>query len=485
MLSYRKKIKNRVNKTIKRCLTLTAAGVILMTAVFSYLPVSVHAGEINTASPTGAALPETKKDVWPEAPEISAEAAILFEVSTGTTVYSKNATEKYYPASTTKLMTALLAVERCPLSDVVTMSYEAISSVGWDSSRIGVISGEKLTMEQCLYSILLASANEVTYAVAEHIGSTSENFVKMMNQRAAELGLINTNFTNPHGLHDEFHYTCAYDLALIMKKCIEYTTFCRISNNHYYEIPPTNLCEESRVIAQTHQILRKKIKYDGVFAGKTGHTDEAGNCLVTACERDGLQFICVVLKEPTSESCYTDTIALFDYGYQNFSKVSMSASDNGTKSNAFPVLFSDEDAFVYEVSSALSVSEATVLLPVGASFEDVKNECTLTPLLKTEKGENVIGTAYFYYAGVRVGNTEIIYTADKEEVLDEAAYYMAQYGNTPEFDQAEYDRIRGILPEPEPEPEKDLRPMIIGFLTGGVVLILGIVVVLMNNRKQG
>lgn len=426
------------------------------------------------------AAPEDAK--WPEAPEIMAEAAILYESSTGTILYEKNAKERMYPASTTKLMTSLLAVEQSPLSDIVEMSHDAISSVGWDSSRIGMITGERITMEDALYAVLLASANEVTYAVAEHVGGSAKNFVKMMNERAKDLGLVNTHFENMHGLHDENHYTCAYDLARIMNKCIEYTTFCRISHNHYYEVPATNLCE-SRVIAQTHQILRKKIAYDGVFAGKTGHTDEAGQCLVTACERDGLTLICVVMKEAAQADCYTDTIALFDYGYENFRLYSASAASEDLKANAFPVLFDDVDAFVYEVSSALSVKDATLILPINGSFADVENKCKLTPLIKIEKGENVIGTANFHYAGVSVGITDIIYTAEKEEIIDEAAVYLTENQGKDTFDQAEYDRLCGIIPEEPEAPPKDLRPIIIGALSGGFVLVVGLIIVIAGHRK--
>ncbi len=467
MLSCSKKI----IKYVKRAAAFTLACGFLCV---SLIGTGLNASEVK-AAPSDA--------VWPESPEVKAGAAILFESSTGTVIYEKNAKEKFYPASTTKLMSALLAIEQCPLSDVVEMSHDAIANVGWDSSRIGVITGEQLSLEDCLYSILLASANEVTYAVAEHVGGSVKEFVKMMQARANELGCVNTHFANPHGLHEEDHYTCAYDLALIMNKCISYTTFCRISHNHYYEIPATNLCE-SRVIAQTHQILRKTRTYEGVFAGKTGHTDEAGQCLVTACERDGLTLICVVLKEETQDDAYEDTMNLFDYGYNNFMLYSASSSDETEKVNAFPVLFDDEDAFVYEISSALSVSDATLVLPINGSFSDVENRCELTPLIKIEKGENVIGTANFYYAGVSVGTTNIIYTSDKEEIIDAPEVYLQENEGKDTFDQAEYDRLRGILPDDTPVEETEHRPVIIGILAGGTVMIVGIIIVIAMYRRR-
>ena len=201
---------------------------------------------------------------WPIAPEITSPAAVVIEASTGTILYNKAAYDSYYPASTTKLMTAILAIEQAPLSDIVTCSYDSVNSIGWDSSRIGLVKGEQIDMENALYAILLASANEVSYAVAEHVGGSYRKFVNMMNQRAAELGCVNTHFNNPHGLDDPEHYSCAYDLALIARKAIEYNTFRRISGASYREIPPTNL-NVSRVFGNTHQILRKRISCEGVF----------------------------------------------------------------------------------------------------------------------------------------------------------------------------------------------------------------------------
>ena len=154
---------------------------------------------------------------WPEPPEITAAAAVVMEASTGSVLYNKNAYDAYYPARTTKLMTSLLAIEQCPLSDVITCSRESVESIGWDSSRIGLVAGESIDMENALYAILLASANEVSYAVAEHIGGTADYFVSLMNERAADLGCVNTHFMNPHGLDHEEHYSCPYDLALIAK----------------------------------------------------------------------------------------------------------------------------------------------------------------------------------------------------------------------------------------------------------------------------
>lgn len=418
-----------------------------------------------------------KRLSWPEAPEITAAGAIVMEASTGTILYEKNAYEAYYPASTTKLMTSLLAIEQCPLSDVVTCSYDSIHSIDKDSSRIGLTVGEQVTMEEALYAILLASANEVSYAVAEHIGGTIDNFVAMMNKRAAELGCVNTNFKNPHGLDNEEHVTCPYDLALITKQAISYTTFRRISGSYYYEIPATNL-NVARPIGNTHQIIRKRIKYDGVFAGKTGHTSIAKNSLVTCAERNGLTLICVVMREDTSDQAYTDTIALLDYGFKNFHLYELSTSDVASK-NAFPALFEDKDAFVFDVQSPLSISSTSIVLPLEADLSNLTKEVELKPSTSFVEGNNIIGKVSYYYADNYAGSSEIIYYSNHAVTLvsdsssDEEATATLS-GNTNSYGSSKM------------EDGKDLRPLIISAIVFLFTLVLGgyIVLVEIPYRKR-
>jgi len=412
---------------------------------------------------------------WSEQPEITSEAAIVIEVSTGSILYNKAAYDAFYPASTTKLMTALLAIEQCPLSDIVTCSKESINSIGWDSSRIGLVAGEKIDMENALYAILLASANEVSYAVAEHIGGTMEAFVSQMNRRAQELGCVNTQFVNPHGLDNENHYSCAYDLALIAKKAIEYTTFRRISNAYYHQIPATNL-NVARNIGNTHQILRKKISYEGVFAGKTGSTSKAGNCLVTCAERDGMTLICVVLKAPDSDTVYKDTMALLDYAYNNFSLTPINNSADTT--NAFPMLFDDEEALISNVYSPLTVSDTILILPKGTSQTDLTKEIHLYPSTGFVSGENIIGEVSFYYLDNYVGSANIIYHSEADvnlvptptPVEPEEAISTGNSLNGEDANSTDTEEP-GIT---------DLRPMIIGIIVGGIVLVAGLYLVIIE-----
>ena len=149
----------------------------------------------------------------------------------------KNMHDTHYPASITKIMTALLAIENCEMDEVVTVPPEAVYMED-KGTHIALDAGEQLTVEQCLYAIMLASANDAVYALAEHVGGTYENFIRMMNDKAKEIGCQNTNFTNPHGLPDESHVNSAYDMALITKAALQYDMFRTVSGAFYYEIPP-------------------------------------------------------------------------------------------------------------------------------------------------------------------------------------------------------------------------------------------------------
>ena len=439
--------------------------------------------------------------VWPEAPEIAAEGAVLIEASTGTIIYNKNAYERFYPASTTKLMTALLALEQSSLSEIVTCSYKSVHSFGWDSSRIGLVEKEQINMEEALYAILLASANEVSYAVAEHIGGTMDNFVALMNERAKELGCVNTNFVNSHGLHEEEHYSCPYDLALIAKKAIEYTTFCRISNSSYHIIPETNL-NVSRTIPNTHQILRKKISYEGVFAGKTGHTSIAGNCLVTCAKRNGMTLIAVVMKSPDSTTVYNDTIALLDYGFHNFELSEVSFQSDTT--NAFPFLFEDEDVLVSEVNSPLTTGVSNVVLPIGASYENLTKETALLPVTALSAGNNIIGKVSYFYADNYIGSADLFYYSEEAVTVKTQPTPSPTPSATPtplptEASSPEPTDTPAETPTEVPtetpaetpvpgassddssqtskEPPKNTRPLIIAIIAGAVVLIFALYII--------
>lgn len=258
---------------------------------------------------------------WPKGPQVAAETAILMDVDSGEILYAKGIDEKRYPASTTKIMTAWLAIENSNLSDEITFSQDAVYNIEPGSTHIGIQPGEILTMEQSLYAILLASANEVSNGVAEYVGDGSISaFVDKMNERAASLGCTNTHFMNPSGLHDDNHYTTARDLATIACAAFQNKTFRKIIGTEYFIEPKTNLTDEERWLNNHNKMLLSGEKhYDGCLGGKTGYTTTAGNTLVTFAERDNMRLVCVVLAD-TLRFQYSDTASLFDYGFGNFHK---------------------------------------------------------------------------------------------------------------------------------------------------------------------
>lgn len=460
---------------MKHKIKIFLMGFLTTALCFSSAPVTTLATDTTAPAPSAE---------WPKPPELESAAAVVIEASTGSVLYNKNAYDAYYPASTTKLMTSLLAIEQCPLSDIVTCSRESVESIGWDSSRIGLVAGESLDMENALYAILLASANEVSYAVAEHIGGTADYFVSLMNQRAKDLGCINTNFVNPHGLDHENHYSCPYDLALIAKKAMEYTTFRRISGSYNHQVPATNK-NDARWISNTHPFIKKNVVYDGVFAGKTGSTSKAGSCLVTCAERDGMTLICAVMKAPNSSTVQEETRKLLDYAFNNFKLTPLTASESSTK-NAFPILFDEEEALISEVSSPLTVSNTSLVLPTGASYSDLTKKITLSPSKIFVAGENVIGEVNYYYADNYVGSAEIIYHSEAEVIVVPSPTpaptatpvpTLSPDGTTGTGDSQE---AISIVDKSTSEEEPDNRPLIIGILVGVVVLAAGLYLVLVE-----
>lgn len=269
---------------------------------------------------SSAQTPDTTPSTDP--PSISAVSAVLMDATTGTILYEKDCHSQQYPASITKLMTILLALEHGNLEDTITFSHDAVYSIEPGSSHIAIQEGETLTLEQVLYGIILRSANECANAVAEYVDGSMEAFAKHMTERAKELGCEHTNFVNAHGLFDENHYTTAYDMALISRELLQNDTYRSIMSDTYYVIPPTNKQTEERPLHGQHQMLNESSLYYYEYAegGKTGYTVEAQNTLVTYAKQGDTELIAVVLKCSGAQH-YVDTKALFEYGFEHFQTV--------------------------------------------------------------------------------------------------------------------------------------------------------------------
>lgn len=266
----------------------------------------------------------TEQDVVSK-PTVTAESAILMDAQTGTTMYEKDIYTKRYPASITKIMTCLVARKHAKLNEVVTFSNEAVFGIERNSSNIGIDVGESMSMEQCLYAILLASANEVASAVAEHVGGSVEGFAQMMNEEALALGCQNTHFVNANGLPDEDHYTTAYDMALMTRAFFADEVLAEMAGTVFYHINATMTQPDEIDLQNHHRMLvgcryGSKYSYEYTLGGKTGYTDVARQTLVTCAQKDDMRLVCVVLKDETPEH-YLDTTNLMEYGFANFAQL--------------------------------------------------------------------------------------------------------------------------------------------------------------------
>lgn len=254
---------------------------------------------------------------------INAESAILIDGDTGKVLYEKSAYEKRAPASTTKIMTALLALEHCKPTDVATVTSEAITSVPSGYSTDLLKMGEELTIKDLLYALLLPSSNESANVLAIHIAGSIDSFASMMNTKAMELGCKNTHFVNPNGVHDDNHYSTAYDLSLIAKEAMKNDIFKQIVSTASYTLPNSNKYSRiDRTLITTNDLIKKQSDnyYEYAIGIKTGFTTPAKNCLVSSATKDGKTLIAVVLRSSTDNNRYNDTKTLFNYGFDNFSK---------------------------------------------------------------------------------------------------------------------------------------------------------------------
>lgn len=355
-------IRNIFARTLAAVLAAVTVAVPALAAVSQdYVAVTAYAATTGTGS--------SSDTDWPVAPDITSASAILIDADTGAILYEKNSHEVSYPASTTKILTGLLTIENCSMDEIVTFSKEAANSVTWEDAQLGTKAGEQYTVEQALYGLLLHSANEIAYGLAEHVAGSLSAFTDMMNERAAECGALNTHFANASGLHDLNHYTTAYDMAMIARDCYNNTTFINIdSTSTTYTIPATNKTSTARSVSPRHQMLKgRTYEYEYCKGGKTGFTDEAGFTLVTFAEKDDMRLICVCFKSE-SETRYVDTRALFEWGFTNFKKITTSVSSISS------MLTSDsfyDSAVFNQYKLNLNLNASTITLPRNLSVGDV------------------------------------------------------------------------------------------------------------------
>ena len=343
---------------------------------------------------------------WPQGPQIEAEAAVVMDADTGAFLYSKNMDRKEYPASITKIMTALVAIESGKLDSKIKFSENAVYNLEEGSSHVGIQVGEVLSMRRALYGLMLESANDVANGIAETVGGSISGFADLMNAKAAELGCVNTHFTNPHGLQNEEHYTCARDMALITQAALKHPTFQKIAGTTNYTCPKTNKVDEERYWYNHNQMIQKDAEYyyEGCFGGKTGFTSDALNTLVSYAKKDGRTLICVELHVNGKDKAYSESHAMLDYAFENFQNVTVPANESTvTRSQLIGMDNLGE-------LSALRTGEMDETLVSGPSEVTVTIPKTAEASAVERKG-NGSGGLIYSYNGWQVGNTSLSYNS--------------------------------------------------------------------------
>lgn len=357
--------------------------------------------------------------------EVTAEGVMLASLDTGDVLYSKNADKKLYPASLTKIMTALILLENTPDidSEIITVSHSAIHALDGTGSSIGGLKeGEKLTARQALYYLLMSSANECANAIAEHYGNgVISNFIDLMNKRAEELELIGTHFVNPHGLHDPEHYTTVQDIYTLSLTALKYDAFVEVTSTKRYQMPPTNMQGERLLVTTNflqdrNNALGSEHYYEYAKGVKTGFTDEAGRCLVSTAYKDGYGYICVLMNTPPYKNGaknfvqFTESKKLYEWAFSNFEYKTVVEPDTPV-AEATVELCWEHDFVPMALEGGLSA-----VLPKGADRSTV--QIKPAPYKETydapiKKGE-VLGTAGIYYAGELLGTVNLV-AADSRE----------------------------------------------------------------------
>lgn len=366
--------------------------------ISSFLIVIIAMCSINVATPTKVNGQNTQ---WPSGPSLVATSAILIDASTGTILYSKKMDKKMYPASITKIMTALLTIENCKMDETVVFSDNAIHSLNYDDANIGCQVGEKMSVKECLYALMLSSANEVATALGEHISGSTKEFSKLMNERAKQAGAKHTHFENANGLHNVNHYVTAYDMAMIMRDSLKYPVFREIINSTEYTIKKNNKRKESFASYQRHKMVWETsgFYYNGVIGGKTGYTDQAGTTLVTSATRNGMTLITVVLHS-NGNNVYHDTAALFDFGFNKFKSVNVSKNDSRFTDNSLPF----KSPFTNSKKNIRLDEESNVVIPKNVNFSSLKTNVNFN------QTNDSFATITYSLGDKTVGSAKLIYT---------------------------------------------------------------------------
>ena len=380
-----------------------------------------------------------------DGPDVKAEAYCVINRKDGSIVYSKNMDDRYYPASITKIMTALVTLEHCTdLDDTVVFNSEVMDSISSNSSTLNPVAilDEEMTVRDALFGLMLNSANECASALAVYTAGSIDAFVEMMNEKAQELGAVNTHYMNAHGLDDDDHYTTAHDMAIIFDAALKNDVFRYVDSTAAYTIPATNKYGE-RNCTSTNQLINGARPYEGVYAGKTGHTANAGRTLVTAAYRDGMDLICVIMKSD-NDNFYSDTETLLDHAFLkvqgNEQEVYAAADDSVMAQND---LASGLNVRQYPSTSAPRIAS---LMP-GAAVHRIGTFGNWSQV-ETPNGVGYVSSQYLIFQdGTPVGTYEVVNTLTDDQ--KSAAPVLASQ----ESDEAEVTSSEESVEATQPESQ--------------------------------
>lgn len=357
-----------------------------------------------------AGMPMTAfaKPDWPSDTGIESEAGIVMDADSGAVLFGQNIHVQKAPASITKILTALVVIENSSLDDTITFSHDAVYNVEDGSgSKNSIEEGDTLSVRDCLYLLLMRSSNQAANALAEHVGGSRDGFVKMMNEKTAELGCENSHFANPSGLNDDTQLTSVYDMALIASAAYKNDTLLTISKDKSYRLPATKNNPDGVTIQPEHKLLittdtESPNYYPYAVAGKTGYTSIAGQTLVTYAIKDDRRQIAVTMKS-TQATHYQDTIALMDFGFLRFKNVNISENETAYTSGDQPVQIGDNS---YQPSDLSMDTLAVITLPKDASFADA--EKTVVTDLPEDAPQGAVALLSYKYNDRKIGQVYLI-----------------------------------------------------------------------------
>lgn len=357
-----------------------------------------------------AGMPMTAfaKPDWPSDTGIESEAGIVMDADSGAVLFGQNIHVQKAPASITKILTALVVIENSSLDDTITFSHDAVYNVEDGSgNKNSIEEGDTLSVRDCLYLLLMRSSNQAANALAEHVGGSRDGFVKMMNEKTAELGCENSHFANPSGLNDDTQLTSVYDMALIASAAYKNDTLLTISKDKSYRLPATKNNPDGVTIQPEHKLLittdtESPNYYPYAVAGKTGYTSIAGQTLVTYAIKDDRRQIAVTMKS-TQATHYQDTIALMDFGFLRFKNVNISENETAYTIGDQPVQIGDNS---YQPSDLSMDTLAVITLPKDASFADA--EKTVVTDLPEDAPQGAVALLSYKYNDRKIGQVYLI-----------------------------------------------------------------------------